>query len=172
MVYKQWTHMGFEPLSHLAKMKCYQITLYGPYFTEREINSPYTSPQFLFVFYSATMVRLFSHLQSTPLLAVTSPPPHLLYFIPQQSLVMVCLKDTPKIACSFFFKIFGGPSLTVSLLWQGNYVVNQKFLWPIIFISSKFWIYLYLLSQVLFQVFFQNLLQKTVPFRYLNHIQL
>ena len=24
--------------------------------------------------------------------------------------------------------IFGGPSLTVSLLWQGNYVVNQKFL--------------------------------------------
>lgn len=74
------------------------------------------------------MVWLFSHLQSTPLLAVTSPPPHLLYFTPQQSLVMVCLKDTPKIACSFFFKIFGGPSLTVSLLWQGDYVVNQKFL--------------------------------------------
>ena len=23
--------------------------------------------------------------------------------------------------------IFGGPSLTVSLLWQGDYVVNQKF---------------------------------------------
>ena len=26
-----WTHMGFEPLSHLARMKCYQVTLYGPY---------------------------------------------------------------------------------------------------------------------------------------------
>ena len=28
----------------------------------------------------------------------------------------------------FLLKIFGGPSLTVSLLWQGDYVVNQKFL--------------------------------------------
>ena len=25
-----WTHMGFEPLSHRARMKCYQVTLYGP----------------------------------------------------------------------------------------------------------------------------------------------
>ena len=28
---KWWTHMGFEPLSHRARMKCYQVTLYGPY---------------------------------------------------------------------------------------------------------------------------------------------
>ena len=23
--------MGFEPLSHRARMKCYQVTLYGPF---------------------------------------------------------------------------------------------------------------------------------------------
>lgn len=30
MVDRMWTHMGFEPLSHRARMKCYQVTLYGP----------------------------------------------------------------------------------------------------------------------------------------------
>ena len=26
-----WTHVGFEPLLHSASVRCYQVTLHGPY---------------------------------------------------------------------------------------------------------------------------------------------
>ena len=117
---------GIEPLASTLQVSRSSQLSYGPIFYGERNQLPLHFPLVSLCFNSATTARLLSHLQSTPLLAVTLPPLTCFYVTPQQCLVMVCLKATPKITCSFFFKIFGGPSLTVSLLWQGDYVVNQK----------------------------------------------
>ena len=149
---------GIEPLTSTLQMSRSSQLSYGPIFygerNQLPLHFPLVSLCLLLSNYGVAVFSPTKHSSSCG--NVTSA--HLLLCYTSAVFGNGLFKGYTKNHLFFLLKIFGGPSLTVSLLWQGDYVINQKFLWPIIFISSKFWTYLYLLSQVLFQVFFQNLL--------------
>ena len=117
---------GIEPLASTLQMSRSSQLSYGPIFYGERNQLPLHFPLVsLCLLLSNYGVAVFSPTKHSPSCGnVTSA--HLLLCYTSAVFGNGLFKGYTKNHLFFLLKIFGGPSLTVSLLWQGDYVVNQK----------------------------------------------